>query len=249
VLLDGIVDYSSGELSDSCETLFCSKDRDAAFRLVLALTCDLASAVLPVDSGIIRCIDTQVNLCPVKEMGEQSGERTSGSGEIKASAGKKVNSGWAGTGGMHRAGRVNVGIRDFGDNGSASRFFPCFKYEPKSSTAERGLGLESDRNKHPTVKPLDLMRWLVRLVTPSKGIVLDPFLGSGTTAMAAILEGKDWIGIEREAEYVEIAKARIAWAEEHVRRFGLPPLDMGTMEAVKEREEADDGDADQTTLF
>ena len=57
------------------------------------------------------------------------------------------------------------------------------------------------------------MRWLVRLVTPPGGVVLDPFLGSGTTACAAILEGFRWIGVEREADYARIAEARIAWAE------------------------------------
>lgn len=64
-------------------------------------------------------------------------------------------------------------------------------------------------NVHPTVKPTDLMRHLVRLVTPPGGTVLDPFLGSGTTAIAAEMEGFDWIGIEREAEYVAIAEARL----------------------------------------
>jgi DNA modification methylase len=68
------------------------------------------------------------------------------------------------------------------------------------------------RNHHPTVKPTDLMRYLCRLVTPPGGIVLDPFTGSGSTGKAAILEGFRFIGIEREAEYVEIAKARIAAA-------------------------------------
>jgi len=62
---------------------------------------------------------------------------------------------------------------------------------------------------HPTVKPTDLMRHLVRLVTPAGGTVLDPFLGSGTTALAAEMEGFAWIGIEREAEYVAIAEARL----------------------------------------
>ena len=62
---------------------------------------------------------------------------------------------------------------------------------------------------HPTQKPTDLMRHLVRLVTPTGGVVLDPFLGSGTTALAAEMEGFDWIGIEREAEYVAIAEARL----------------------------------------
>ena len=65
-------------------------------------------------------------------------------------------------------------------------------------------------NVHPTVKPIDLMRHLVRLVTPVDGVVLDPFLGSGTTALAASEEGFSCIGIEREAEYLEIARGRLA---------------------------------------
>ncbi len=64
-------------------------------------------------------------------------------------------------------------------------------------------------NTHPTVKPTDLMRHLVRLVTPAGGVVLDPFLGSGTTAIAAEMEGFGWVGIEREGEYVDIARARL----------------------------------------
>lgn len=65
------------------------------------------------------------------------------------------------------------------------------------------------RNHHPTVKPVELMRYLVRLVTPPGGTVLDPFTGSGTTGMAALLEGVQFVGLEREAEYITIAKARI----------------------------------------
>jgi site-specific DNA-methyltransferase (adenine-specific) len=61
------------------------------------------------------------------------------------------------------------------------------------------------------VKPIALMRWLVRLVTPPGGIVLDPFAGSGTTGIACALEGLNFIGIEREAEYAEIARARMGW--------------------------------------
>jgi DNA modification methylase len=63
---------------------------------------------------------------------------------------------------------------------------------------------------HPTVKPLDLMRWLVRLVTPRGGLVLDPFLGSGTTAEACVLEGFRCIGIEREADYLPLTVARLS---------------------------------------
>jgi DNA modification methylase len=87
-----------------------------------------------------------------------------------------------------------------GDSGSAARFFYC----PKASRADR----DAD-NKHPCVKPTALMRYLCRLVTPPGGIVLDPFMGSGSTGKAAMLEGFRFIGIEREAEYVEIARARI----------------------------------------
>lgn len=69
------------------------------------------------------------------------------------------------------------------------------------------------KRAHPTQKPVALMRWLVRLVTPPDGTILDPFAGSGTTLVAALAEGRQAIGIEREAEYVEIVKARLANAE------------------------------------
>jgi DNA modification methylase len=90
-------------------------------------------------------------------------------------------------------------LRDAG-SGSAARFFYC----AKASKKDRG-----DDNKHPTVKPTDLMRYLCRLITPPNGIVLDPFMGSGSTGKAAILEGFRFVGIEREAEYIEFARARI----------------------------------------
>lgn len=117
--------------------------------------------------------------------------------------------------------------------GSAARFFYC----AKASKRDRDEGLEgfevkrtggmqatadgsmltgsgnerttTRANIHPTVKPTDLMRYLCRLVTPPGGIVLDPFMGSGSTGKAARLEGFQFIGIEREAEYLEIARARI----------------------------------------
>lgn len=82
----------------------------------------------------------------------------------------------------------------------ASRFFYCAKI----STSERG-----QENNHPTVKPQKLMRYLCKLITPPNGIVLDPFMGSGSTGLAAKSEGFDFIGIEKELEYVEISKKRI----------------------------------------
>lgn len=82
---------------------------------------------------------------------------------------------------------------------------PICSCPPTPRDAHEGHSIEA----HPTVKPVDLMSWLVRLVTPPGGTVLDPFLGSGTTAIAAVREGFNWIGIERSPEYVEIAKARL----------------------------------------
>jgi hypothetical protein len=85
--------------------------------------------------------------------------------------------------------------------GAASRYFYC----PKASKKDRG-----DGNSHPTVKPTELMRYLCRLVTPTGGVILDPFAGSGSTGKAAMLEGFDFVGIEREPEYADIARARIS---------------------------------------
>jgi len=102
---------------------------------------------------------------------------------------------------------------DYRDSGSASRYFYC----PKVSKEERNKGLDSGdtkptterKNVHPTVKPIELMKYLCRLVTPKGGTVLDPFMGSGSTGMAAKDEGFDFIGIEKEEEYFEIAQSRI----------------------------------------
>ena len=128
------------------------------------------------------------------------------------------------------------------DSGSAARFFYC----AKASKRDRNEGLDgfavkqtlggggltevggaygsikaAGQNHHPTVKPTDLMRYLVRLVTPPSGTVLDPFMGSGSTGKAAILEGFDFIGIEQSAEYLEIAKARIEYAQKQEKDYLL----------------------------
>ena len=95
-----------------------------------------------------------------------------------------------------------------GESGSAARFF----YTAKASKDDRDKG-----NTHPTVKPTDLMAYLCRLVTPPGGIVLDPFMGSGTTGKAAISEGFGFIGIERDAEYYAICESRFNGAQ-----IGLP---------------------------
>ena len=94
---------------------------------------------------------------------------------------------------------------------SADRFFYC----AKASNADRNEGLEG-RNHHPTVKPTDLMRYLCRLVTPPGGLILDHYMGSGSTGKAAMLEGFRFVGCEMEPEYMEIARARIAHAASQV---------------------------------
>ncbi|MGE5700837.1 MAG: DNA-methyltransferase [Arthrospira platensis] len=113
------------------------------------------------------------------------------------------------------------------DHGTPSRLFYC----SKATRPEREAGCEQlpkrkaqifsghhhkpriVSNVHPTVKPLALMRWLVRLVTPTDGVVLDPFTGSGSTGIAAVLEGRTFLGIERKPEYVDVACARLThWA-------------------------------------
>lgn len=111
----------------------------------------------------------------------------------------------AGTGASQIYGAFNHQSRrgtpiGFSDSGSAARFF----YSAKADSDDR-LG-----SKHPTVKPVDLMRWLVRLVTPKGGLVLDPFAGSGSTGMACMAEGFDCHLIEREAEYAADIRRRIA---------------------------------------
>ena len=125
--------------------------------------------------------------------------------------------------------------------GTAARFFPSFRYLKKPGGAEKNAGVTSEArtqdpsrdpssagannprnrgglertNHHPTVKPVELMRWLLRLVTPRGGTALDPFMGSGTTGCAAALEGIAFIGVEREPEYAELARQRIEWWTEH----------------------------------
>jgi site-specific DNA-methyltransferase (adenine-specific) len=147
--------------------------------------------------------------------------------------------------GMHRDNPIKprksgLGL---GDSGGASRFFyvakpsraerdaGCYALEPRQRDDSRNAdqpsmnggkgnaynrGAKPVRNNHPTVKPLSLMRYLVRLTrTPAGGTVLDPFAGSGTTGMACVCEDRDFVGIDLNPDYVEIAKARISHVQKH----------------------------------
>ena len=142
---------------------------------------------------------------------------------------------------------TKTGIKD---SGNASRFFKSIIYQPKASKSERNKGCEgledkelaiankqiyersgsreqpkSDytkrKNNHPTVKPIALMKYLITMVTPKGGVVLDPFMGSGSTGVACAKNGFDFIGIEMEPEYIEIAKARIEYAQKELKQKTL----------------------------
>lgn len=154
--------------------------------------------------------------CPCRLLDEQSGERKVGKGSRSGGFQKNYIDGEV----VNRV--INEG---YNDRGGASRFF----YQAKVSKAERNMGLDgfedkirhlnlsnvvSDskepvKNNHPTIKPVNLMAYLCRLITPTGGIVLDPFMGSGSTGIAAQLEGFRFVGMEMDNDYFKIAEARI----------------------------------------
>ena len=159
-----------------------------------------------------------------KLLDEQSGIRPAG--QYPSKRGQSVNTSFA-------SGQETIGgARSMGDSGGASRFF----YVAKANKRDRNEGLnelpiqrpdlrtstgmgtfeekgvQPQRNFHPTVKPTALMQYLIRLVTPENGVVLDPFAGSGSTGKAAILEGKRFIGIELTPEYLPIIEGRLKHA-------------------------------------
>jgi DNA modification methylase len=189
--------------------------------------------------------------CPIRELDEQAGSLRTAPGPIRRHTdktrntygkfkGRKVIAYDRSTSGHIYGGPYEEGAHvefvNYGDAGSASRFFPVFRYEPKTPRKERERGkppgagrkpinwssgeenpgsfqaegtVREVWNHHPTVKPANLMQWLCRLVTPPGGLVLDPFAGSGSTGVGANREGFDFLGIEREPEYVEIARNRL----------------------------------------
>ena len=147
--------------------------------------------------------------CPVKAMDEQSGILESGD--------------LTGQKGGFKEGCI-YGDSDLveryykGDKGGASRYFnqfhfadeDFFRYTAKASKSERTCDGNVE-NDHPTVKPIELMKWLVRLVTPPEGLVVDPFCGSGTTCISAYEEGFNYIGMDSDKHSVEIARERIKY--------------------------------------
>jgi DNA modification methylase len=164
--------------------------------------------------------------CPVRALDEQAGVRKSG--KMPAGTRRRNYQGFRGA-------MPDVTKHDtIGDSGAASRFF----YTAKSSTLERNAGLpEHLRNKHPTVKSIALMRHLVRLVAAPGDLVLDPFSGSGSSGVAAVLEGCRFVGVEQSEEYCEVARRRIAHhaatipAHELVDAAGVPGHDAAAHHA------------------
>jgi DNA modification methylase len=176
-----------------------------------------------------------VEFCPIRILDEQSGvlngqmgmNQKSSSNKIYGNFGSKDNKGNYGIkdkGGASRffytakssKGERNKGLDDFEEKPLA--FSNQAKAELKRGNAEfdggdakgHGNSIRHIKNFHPTVKPIKLMQYLVRLITPPNGIVLDPFNGSGTTGIAAKLEGLNYVGLEMDAEYCKISESRIA---------------------------------------
>lgn len=172
--------------------------------------------------------------CAARMLDEQSGERKSG----RLTGKQQLDGGFKGSKSCYGTAGELVTTKEYEANsGGASRFFPRFNYCAKAAKRERWVhvacacggravpaknapkrgdecadcGEPMKVEGHATVKPLSLMRWLVRLTkTPTGGIVLDPFAGSFSTGEACLLEGRRFVGIEREHEYAEIGRARLA---------------------------------------
>jgi site-specific DNA-methyltransferase (adenine-specific) len=190
------------------------------------------------------CEDICTDGCPVRELDRQSGTSRSQGGRI----GKKEHGAIAiGGAGTFKAG--DPGYGDVGGASrffTVTEWDVPFRYVAKPGKKERNAGLdhlpakknagsyefrpdgsldgkktEPKTNHHPTVKPLALMRWLVRLVTPPNGTVLEPFAGSGTTLVACHLENFNAIGIEMTDEYLPIIEGRLAWAREQTEQQQL----------------------------
>jgi len=138
-----------------------------------------------------------------EEAGQMLDEQSGISKPRKGRTGKRGGTAWHGQKGIGTPDKIGRWPSDSG--GGASRFFYC----AKASKKERGEG-----NNHPTVKPIKLIEYLITLITPTNGIVLDPFFGSGTTGIAAVNLGFNYIGIELDERYVEIARRRINAAGE-----------------------------------
>ncbi len=225
-----LVHGTGGINIDGCRVEMSDQDKEQSFNNWKPKGYELKESIYEFGTEIVATEQNTQGRFPANFIHDGSDEvldlfpRSKG-GAYPAKRGQAVNTSFAG--GQETEG----GFRAMGDDGSAARFFYC----AKASSAERNTGLgdsprkKSDtrsdvaagiwtkmnaahQNHHPTVKPVTLMRYLVRLVTQAGGTVLDPFLGSGTTAVAAIHENINWVGFEMNPEYASIAEQRVEHA-------------------------------------
>jgi site-specific DNA-methyltransferase (adenine-specific) len=198
--------------------------------------------------------DEVVSLFPIDSGGSERsgfpGGKTFGGGDMK----KEVIGHWFGDSGSAsrffycaKASKEerNFGLYDFedvevrGGGGRVEKGYDENNEEDmrlKESARKFGAVKAKKKNIHPTVKPIDLMRYLVRLVTPPNGICLDPYLGSGTTAIACEMEKFSWIGIELVPEYAEIAKARIGAVKDYESTLDTKTIITESIKEDKEKE-------------
>jgi site-specific DNA-methyltransferase (adenine-specific) len=152
--------------------------------------------------------------CPVRALGEQSGVTSSGGGGGRS---------WGASNGTHpgwkRPAHQSYQPKTVGqypiDTGTAARFFPVFRYQAKPPPSERA------GSTHPTQKSVALMEWLVKLITAPDQTVLDCFMGSGTTGVAALRAGRQFVGIEMDATYFAIAQQRITEEQNRPRQLDM----------------------------
>lgn len=172
------------------------------------------------------CTEEQcVEGCAVAELNEQAGHLKSGKQGFKKATAKGYQGNCYGKDNRPEG----TPMVCYADEGEASRFFKCFYYAGKASKSEKNLGVEG-QNNHSTVKSIKLMSYLIKMISPLGSTILDPFLGSGSTGVAAIENGFKFIGIEKEKEYFDIACQRIKYTYEqfHSRHGTGISTDVGT---------------------
>lgn len=172
-----------------------------------------------VTTDVWECVDG----CPVAALDAQSGDVKGAVGMTQHGSGTNT------VYGTYARSEASVGGAGVPDSGGASRFF----YQAKANRRERQFGLpDGVRNDHPTVKPWALLDWLIRLVCPPSGTVVDPFCGSGTTGIAAVRAGYRFIGVELDPHYaVDLAMPRVAAAADPSR----PPIDYSSPTVLRDR--------------
>ena len=154
---------------------------------------------------VYKCVDD----CPVRLLNEQA-PSTGSAFKAKRKKDTTGGSGNSWTNGGKDTGEDNG---HYDELGGAARFF----YQAKASKKERHLGTDNE-NTHPTVKPVSLMHYLVRLITPEGETVLDPFMGSGATGIACALLDRDFVGVDMDEKWCKVSEARITFCRDNVEK-------------------------------